>query len=143
MKKLILVVSILSVATITAIAEDTTKLQQFITKWVGKPYRYGGRTEKGIDCSAFTQRFYKDMYDVQIPRTSKTQMQYAEIINKKELQVGDILFFDSRYSPSRRHVGIYIGNDQFIHAANYRDGVKVSCLYDYEKIWKKVGRFVK
>ena len=136
-KKLALVLTLL-LATTTTNGQD---ISSFVNKWIGKPYRYGGESEKGIDCSALVQRFYKDVYGITIPRTSKMQLTYATIVEKKHLQLGDILFFTSSTSPSGRHVGIYIGNDEFLHASNYKDGVKISCLEDYTKTWKKVGRF--
>jgi lipoprotein Spr len=103
-------------------------LDSFIANWLGKPYRYGGESTKGIDCSALVQRLYKDVYHTSIPRTSEYQLDYFDHINIKDLQIGDVIFFKSSYSPSGRHVGVYIGNDQFFHAANYKQGVIVSCL---------------
>jgi cell wall-associated NlpC family hydrolase len=139
-RKLITIL-LLSIATTIANGQDTITLTQFITKWIGKPYRYGGNNEKGIDCSAFVKRLYKDVYNIIIPRTTKTQLKYFTLINISLLQIGDVLFFNSRTSPSGRHVGVYIGNDEFIHAANYRDGVKISCLEGhYLKTLIGVGR---
>lgn len=120
---------------------DST-INKFIEKWIGKPYRYGGTTEKGIDCSAFTQRFYKDVYNIQLPRTCITQYNVITKVDFKDLVVGDILFFNSKVSPSGWHCGIYIGGGEFIHASNARDGVKISCLYDemYGRLFKSGGR---
>ncbi len=119
---------------------DGQDLQSFMNKWIGKPYRYGGKTEKGIDCSALVQRLYKDVYNIDIPRTTYYQMRYFDTINIKNLQIGDVLFFNSKYSPSGRHVGVYIGNDQFFHAANYKKGVIISCLDNYYDVLIQVGR---
>ena len=140
MKKIIAIL-ILSVAITVVNGQDTSALKQFIIKWIGKPYVFGGESIKGIDCSAFVQRLYKDVYNIEIPRTCYYQYEYAKHINSSDLQIGDILFFNSRVSPSGWHAGVYIGNDQFIHAANYRDGVKISCIDDYYRILKGIGRF--
>ena len=67
-------------------------------------------------------------------------MKYFKMIDLKDLQIGDVLFFRSKYSPSGRHVGVYIGNDQFFHAANYKRGVITSCLDNYYDILIGVGR---
>lgn len=139
MKKLILIVTLLWVT--YSYGQDTTGLGSFITKWIGKPYRFGGEDIKGIDCSAFVQRLYKDVFHIDIPRTCYYQYQDAKHIDTNNLHIGDILFFNSKVSPSGWHAGVYIGNDQFIHAANYRDGVKISCLDDYRRIFKGIGRF--
>ena len=118
-------------------------LFNFISEWYGTRYIFGGSTKKGIDCSAFTQRFYKNVYNMQIPRTCEYQYKYSNRISILDIQMGDILFFNSKVSPSGWHCGIYIGNDLFVHAANWRDGVKISCLQDehYQRIYKGAGRF--
>lgn len=122
-------------------AQQEISLKQFVDDWIGKPYRYGGTDEKGIDCSAFVQKLYKDVYNKIIPRTCKYQEINSERIDLTDIKIGDIIFFSSKVSPSGRHVGIYIGNDEFIHSANYKEGVKISCLPDYLKIFKSLGRY--
>jgi hypothetical protein len=115
-------------------------MEQFVSNWLGKPYRYGGTSINGIDCSAFVRRLYKDVYGYTIPRTCIKQFNFVRKVSPDSLVVGDLLFFSSRVSPSGWHVGVYIGNDEFIHAANFRDGVKISCLDEYSRILKGVGR---
>jgi cell wall-associated NlpC family hydrolase len=65
-----------------------------------------------------------------------------EVINLNDLVIGDILFFSSKLSPSGWHCGVYIGYGEFIHASNYKEGVKISCIYDYpyNKTFKNGGR---
>lgn len=118
-------------------------MKQFVDEWIGKPYSYGGKTEKGIDCSAFVQRFYKDVFELVIPRTCSSQFKSCLRVDPSNLKVGDILFFRSKPSPSGWHCGIYLGNDEFIHSANYRDGVKISCFFDYQHLLRGFGRFVR
>lgn len=118
-------------------------LRKFMDEWIGLPYRYGGTTKKGIDCSAIVQRLYKEVYGLIIPRTSYYQKLYCVKVDRDSLQIGDIIFFNSRLSPSGRHVGVYIGDSLFFHAANYRDGVKISSLCEdvYRRIYAGAGRY--
>ncbi len=93
--------------------------------YMGVPYVWGGTTPKGFDCSGFTQYVFKQL-GVTINRTAAQQLKNGyEVTN---LQTGDLVFFTGTYATSAAasHVGIYIGNNQFIHAAN--GGVKVTSL---------------
>lgn len=118
------------------------KLDEFVDKWLGTKYRYGGRTEKGIDCSQFNKRLYKDVYDLNIQNTCRDQWKETKRVKRDSLQVGDLLFFNSKASPSGWHCSVYIGNDSFVHASNYRNGVKISSLKEsmYKRIYKGAGR---
>ncbi len=121
--------------------EDTV-LNSFILKWLGKPYKLGGRTEKGIDCSQFTKRLYKDVYSRDLQNVAYKQWNQTVRVKRDSLQVGDLLFFRSRQSPSGWHCGAYIGNTYFVHAANKFEGVKVSSLKEprYLKSYRGGGR---
>lgn len=124
-------------------AQNSDKLNNFVKDWLGTPYRFGGTSKNtGIDCSAFVQRFYKEVYDLEISRTCYYQYQETDRIERENLQTGDILFFKSKVSPSGWHAGIYLSGGEFIHSSNYREGVKISCLYDsvYNRIYKASGR---
>jgi lipoprotein Spr len=107
--------------------QDTT-LNKFILKWLGKPYKLGGKTEKGIDCSQFNKRLYQDVYSTQLENVCYKQWNQTGRIRRDSLQVGDLLFFRSKQSPSGWHCGIYIGNTYFVHAANRYEGVKISSI---------------
>lgn len=121
--------------------EDTV-LNGFILKWLGKPYKLGGKTEKGIDCSQFNKRLYKDVYNVTLENVCYRQWNQTGRIKRDSLQVGDLLFFRSTRSPSGWHCGVYIGNTYFVHAANRYEGVKISSLSEprYNKSYKGGGR---
>ncbi len=121
--------------------EDTV-LNSFILKWLGKPYKLGGRTEKGIDCYQFTKRLYKDVYGLDLQNVAYKQWNQTVRVKRDSLQVGDLLFFRSRQSPSGWHCGAYIGNTYFVHAANKFEGVKVSSLKEprYLKSYRGGGR---
>jgi lipoprotein Spr len=102
---------------------DSLLLQQ-IDPWLGVRYRNGGNTAAGIDCSAFTATILLSYRGIQLPRTSREQFRFCEQVNKSDLQVGDLLFFRTR-GRSISHVGIYLGNDKFVHASS-SNGVMVS-----------------
>mgnify|MGYP000043819750 FL=1 len=119
-----------------------TILNNFMLHWIGKPYKLGGSTEKGIDCSQFTKRLYKDVYVKELANVAYKQWEQTERVKKDSLQIGDLIFFRSRVSPSGWHCGAYIGNTMFIHAANRYEGVKVSSLNEprYEVSIRGYGR---
>ncbi len=143
MKKLLLILCIVLISSKTKGQYTTnTSLNKFIEEWIGCPYRFGGMNKKGIDCSAFTQKLYKDVYNINLPRTCFNQYQFLYKVDLKDVREGDILFFSSVTSPSGWHCGVYLGNDWFVHSSNARGGVKISCLLDpmYQRIFKKAGR---
>jgi len=87
--------------------------------FLGTPYRYGGRTPKGFDCSGFVS-FVFDSFGVALPRSSVHQAKQGESIDLDEIQPGDLLFFKTRGKKNRiSHVGIYLGEGQFIHAGSW------------------------
>lgn len=102
-------------------------LMQEIMVWLGTPYRYGGTSSKGIDCSAFTQRVYRNVGRVKIPRTARTQINVAEKVEREDLEFGDLIFFHTRRRPYVSHVGIFLGDDLFAHASS-RYGVTIGSL---------------
>ena len=118
-------------------------LDSFINEWKGTPYRLGGRSKSGIDCSQFTKRLYKDVYNKQLADVAWKQWNQTKRTTKDSLEIGDIVFFSSKTSPSRWHCGIYIGNNKFVHSSNKREGVKVSDLneHPYNRSYKGAGRF--
>lgn len=121
---------------------DSAKLDVFIRDWLGVKYKLGGNTKKGIDCSQFAKRLYWEVYGKKIEGTCDKQWIQTKRIKKDSLKIGDIVFFRSRLSPSGWHCGIYIGNGQFVHAANKLDGVKISTLDEprYLFSYKGAGR---
>jgi lipoprotein Spr len=122
-----------------------TILNKFMLHWIGKPYKLGGKTERGIDCSQFTKRLYKDVYGLELENVAYKQYNQTERIKKDSLQIGDLIFFRSKASPSGWHCGAYIGNTYFIHAANRYEGVKISSLEEprYKKSIRGFGKYKK
>lgn len=101
------------------------RMLEFIDEWYGAPYRFGGTSKKGVDCSAFVNFFLSAVYGVSTPRNSKEQYNASRKIRKKELEEGDLIFFNTRGGIS--HVGVYIGNNKFAHAST-SNGVTISDL---------------
>jgi cell wall-associated NlpC family hydrolase len=120
---------------------DSTKtsLDNFISEWLGRPYKLGGNTKNGIDCSQFTKRLYQDVFKLTLPNVAYQQWDATKRILRGELTIGDIVFFKSKASPSGWHCGIYIGDDKFIHASNKYEGVKISILSDSKYILNYLG----
>ena len=97
--------------------------------FLGVSYKYGGMdVKKGIDCSYFTQIVYKSLGSV-LPRTSNLQFRIGKKVKRDELIPGDLVFFRKYIKSSRiGHVGMYIGNDEFIHASYGAKKVTISSL---------------
>ncbi len=121
--------------------KDST-LNSFILHWIGKPYKLGGSTEAGIDCSQFNKRLYQDVYEIKLEGVCYKQWNQTIRIKKDSLEIGDLVFFRSSQSPSGWHCGTYIGETMFVHAANRAEGVKVSSLMEprYRAAYKGAGR---
>jgi peptidoglycan DL-endopeptidase LytE len=85
--------------------------------FLGTPYQFGGSTVRGIDCSAFVAKIYQ-FFDIQLPRTAREQSRIGMRVNRDELEAGDLIFFNTWRAFG--HVGIYIGNNEFIHASSGR-----------------------
>ena len=133
-----------AVDSIPVLTPDTT-LNNFVYHWLGKPYRLGGKTERGIDCSQFNKRLAMDVYKIQLENVCYRQWDQTERIKQDSLQIGDLVFFRSRQSPSGWHCGTYIGETMFVHAANRYEGVKISSLLEpnYKRAYKGAGRIKK
>jgi murein DD-endopeptidase len=108
---------------------------------LGAPYRYGGDTPRGFDCSGLVYYAYHRA-GIDVPRTTRQQLRYARPVAMSRLEPGDLLFFRvSRRKPS--HVGIYVGHDRFIHAPS--SGKRVSYASLDNPYWSErivaAGRF--
>ena len=105
-------------------------------QWQGTPYRLGGNGRDGVDCSAFTQLTFNQRFAFQLPRTTEAQALQGEQVSRTSLVVGDLLFYKTRAKV--RHVGMYVGEGQFIHASTSR-GVMLSDMsnpYWQSKFWQ-------
>ena len=105
------------------------KLLSFAAKYLGTPYVYGGSTPSGFDCSGFTSYVYRNALGISLPRTSREQSRsFTKISSISNLQPGDLVFFGSG---SVGHVGIYVGNGDFIHSPHTGSVVKYDSLYGH------------
>jgi cell wall-associated NlpC family hydrolase len=106
----------------------------------GTRYVWGGASRGGFDCSGFVCYLFKKMRGAQLPHSASGQSQLGKPVAREALQPGDLLFF-STYKPGISHVGIYIGQDRFIHAANSRQDVRIDTLgggyYEHRFRWAR------
>jgi murein DD-endopeptidase / murein LD-carboxypeptidase len=122
-------------------ATSNMKLFHFVYDWIGTPYRFGGDSKHGIDCSAFTKELYSQVFNLDIQRSSRDIFSMVSPVRRDDLQEGDLVFFKIH---SRRisHVGIYLGNNRFAHASSR--GVAISSLDDayYKRYFYRGGRML-
>src|SRR5690606_20447758 len=123
-------------------ATSNTKMYQFIYDWLGTPYRFGGNTKKGIDCSGFAKAMYDKVFNTNILRNSRDIFSMTNPLSKDELKVGDLVFFKIK-SRSITHVGVYLGDNRFAHASTSK-GVVISDLDEpyYKRYFYKGGRII-
>lgn len=125
---------------------DNFELYNFINEWWATRYRFGGSNHDGIDCSSFTEKLLLSVYGFSVPRTSKEQFLFCKKVATKDLVEGDLVFFNSRSTRRRKksvgHVGLYLGNNYFVHSS-VSNGVTINCLTDeyYRKKFISGGRF--
>jgi cell wall-associated NlpC family hydrolase len=98
-------------------------------QYVGAPYRWGGASPAGFDCSGFVMWVY-GQFGVSLPHNEAGQLASGPNVSADDLQPGDVLVFANTYRAGLSHVGIYVGDGQFVHAADERHGVTISNLWD-------------
>ncbi len=104
------------------------KIIDVVMDWLGTRYQYGGMTRSGIDCSAFTRMIFETSSKVTLPRSAAQQSTVGKTVSKRSgLQLGDLVFFNTRRRVAVGHVGIYLGDDLFAHSSS-RYGVTISSL---------------
>jgi probable lipoprotein NlpC len=107
---------------------DQGKMAQIIESFLGTPYKKGGASKKGLDCSGFVMEVYKKYAGFNLPHNTEKLFKLVKKVDKEKLGYGDLVFFsDFGFSPS--HVGIYIGQGKFVHSAEGY-GVIISSLDD-------------
>jgi len=114
-------------------------------KFLGGRYIWGGTTPKGFDCSGYVKYVYAKA-GINLPRTAYQQSMVGKTVKKSKLKKGDLLFFltDKKRHIPITHVGLYIGNDKFIHAASKKEGIIISRLSKskYNKFFVKAKRLL-
>lgn len=113
------------------------QLLEVVDEWYGVRYRTGGNTTSGVDCSGFTVAVYAALYGMTIPRVSREQYRISRKISTTELQEGDLVFFNTN-GRGVSHVGVYLGNNKFIHASVSR-GVMVNDLFESYYLKRYIG----
>ncbi|HSC52485.1 MAG TPA: C40 family peptidase [Phnomibacter sp.] len=114
-------------------ATANIQLAETVLEWKGTPYKYGGTTKAGVDCSGFIGQVYPAVYHIQVPRSAAEMHKKAQPIDDNNRQEGDLVFF-SIGSTKPSHAGIYLWNGMFAHASTSK-GVMLSSLE--EAYWKK------
>jgi len=112
--------------------KESSKGQEIVDyalQFVGYPYVYGGSSPKGFDCSGFTSYVYKH-FGYSLNRSASGQLDNGKAVSMSQLQPGDLVIFKKSGTGSKRasHVGLYIGNNQFVHASTSKVGVIISSL---------------
>jgi LysM repeat protein len=106
-------------------SDERSLFVRVVKTFLGVPYKLGGSTLRGIDCSAFVKKIY-EIFNIELPRTTREQFLIGKNIEKESLEEGDMVFFKRRGNSA--HVGIYIGANQFVHASSYNRQVKIDYL---------------
>ena len=113
-------------------SQDEFEQMEQYASWKGVRYRLGGSTRSGIDCSGFVQRTFREQFGLELPRSTYEQQEMGKHVSRTGLRTGDLVLF--RAGSTGRHVGIYIGNNQFVHAST-SSGVVISSMD--EPYWNK------
>lgn len=109
------------------------ELRVYVKGWLNTPYELGGDSKKGIDCSALTQNIYKKVFHVKLPRRVVEQRVEGQPVNRDSLLAGDLIVFRAKLF-GRPHIGVYLSNNEFVHASTSQ-GVMISKLTD--NYWKR------
>ncbi len=110
-------------------------LRNVYADWRGTRHRMGGTSRRGVDCSGFVWAVYRNVFQMNLPRTTARQIKIGAPVSRYALQPGDLVFFQP--PGYARHVGIYITDDRFLHASKSR-GVTISTIDD--RYWEHYFR---
>lgn len=113
--------------------QSAVQASEIAASMVGKPYRYGGRSPQGFDCSGLVHFSYLRA-GLEVPRSTRSQRASSRKVSLSRLGRGDLLFFDQEGKRSS-HVGIYLGRDRFVHAPSSGKRVRIDSLND--PYWQK------
>lgn len=123
---------------------DRQEIVRFARSFVGTPYRSGGTSRNGVDCSGLIVAVYRE-FDIRMPRTSLDQSRVGERVDRSKIKPADLVFFKTSRSRPVSHVGIYVGDGKFIHASTSAHKVRIDRLNDdyFRHRFKGARRVVK
>ncbi len=124
------------------ISNDREMLLDIAIKWKGVPYKYGGNSKDGTDCSGMVLQVYLEALGLKLPRNSAKQAEFCKKLSAKDVLPGDLVFFATgKDASSISHVGIMLDADNFIHSSTSK-GVCISklSLPYYQRTFKMFGR---
>ncbi|BCB96103.1 endopeptidase LytE [Dissulfurispira thermophila] len=113
------------------------RLILFAKKMLHLPYKFGGNGSFGLDCSAYVQKVYS-IAGIELPRSAREQFKIGDTVDKEELAIGDLVFFRT-YASFPSHVGIYLGNNLFIHASTRSRKVTIDSLEEPYYVKRFIG----
>ncbi len=114
-------------------------------RWLGAPYRTGGSSRDGMDCSGLAQVMYRDLVGISIPRTTVALWSGGQVVSAGELRPGDLVFFSrSATGDGVSHVGVAVGDGEFVHASTLR-GVRYDMLASrhWQERWMGARRWAR
>jgi probable lipoprotein NlpC len=118
------------VETPPAPAEEDSRLEKAVNAWIGTPYHYGGMSRAGIDCSGLVCMIFRELGEYGLPHSSEEMQKIGSPVPLSSAQKGDILFFHNGFKRVD-HVGIYLGNNEFVHASSKNGVIRSSMNDDY------------
>jgi len=113
-------------------SEVERNIRSYMKSWEGTPHRMGGAGADGVDCSALVMLTYRDLFDIELPRSTAEQIKAGRRISLGNLEAGDLIFF--LLPGKKRHVGIYLSKGDFVHVSSGQ-GVTISNLYS--RYWRR------
>lgn len=115
---------------------ESKGIERYFSHWRGTPYRLGGTTSRGLDCSAFVQNLYTEVYGLPLARTTESQSRQGYQVLPGELEPGDLIFFKTGWRT--RHVGVYLGDGEFVHASTSAGVTRSRLNSDYwrDNFWQ-------
>ncbi|MBL4653226.1 MAG: C40 family peptidase [Flavobacteriales bacterium] len=118
------------------------KLFDFVCQWTETPYKYAGKSLSGVDCSSFAKALHWEVYNIRLLGNSTALPSECMPVEQNELKQGDLIFFNI-YGAKISHVGVYLGDNKFVHAST-KLGVTINDLSEkyYAKRYFSAGRVV-
>lgn len=111
----VFLMSTIQFMTLNKVSASSNDIASYAAKFYGTPYKFGGTTPKGFDCSGYIRYVFNE-FNIKLPRTSADQFKVGTSISKEDLMPGDLVFFANTYKKGISHTGIYLGNNEFISA---------------------------